>query len=124
MFALAKEHITSVSIVSHPSLLQVPADIEQYRDLATAPLLINSCEVDQQFPIEKQKGTDELLGDGKFKPGYKRTYWDGCEHGFAVSTICSRICCALSLNLLLHLGLGSRRYGELSFTFKWIKINV
>ena len=27
---------------------------------------------------------DELLGDGKYKPGYSRTYWEGCTHGFAV----------------------------------------
>jgi len=24
------------------------------------------------------------LGDGKFKPGYKREYFNGCTHGFAV----------------------------------------
>jgi len=24
------------------------------------------------------------LGDGKFKPGYKREYFKGCTHGFAV----------------------------------------
>ena len=49
-----------------------------------APLLINSCEVDSQFPPAAAEKADEILGDGKFIPGYKRTYWDGCTHGFAV----------------------------------------
>jgi hypothetical protein len=36
------------------------------------------------FPPEKQKVTDELLGDGKYAPGYVREYFAGCSHGFAV----------------------------------------
>lgn len=52
--------------------------------MSTAPLLINSCEIDQAFPPESQKIADEVLGDGKFAPGYVRTYWEGCTHGFAV----------------------------------------
>ena len=36
------------------------------------------------FPLEAQAKADELLGDGKFAPGYKRPYWEGCTHGFAV----------------------------------------
>ena len=51
---------------------------------AKAPLLINSCEVDTQFPAEKQAKADAVLGDGKFAPGYLRTYFDGCTHGFSV----------------------------------------
>lgn len=46
--------------------------------------MINSCETDPQFPQEAQKVADEILGGGKFAPGYERTYWDGCTHGFAV----------------------------------------
>ena len=46
--------------------------------------MINSCTVDGQFPKESQAKADEILGDGKFKPGYKREYFDGCTHGFAV----------------------------------------
>jgi hypothetical protein len=45
---------------------------------------VNSCEVDQQFPIEVQQLVDELLGNGAYKPGYARTFWEGCTHGFAV----------------------------------------
>jgi hypothetical protein len=58
--------------------------IQKLRDVSTNPLLINSCEVDRQFPAENQALADSILGDGKYKPGYERTYWEGCEHGFAV----------------------------------------
>lgn len=47
-------------------------------------MLFNTCEVDPQFPPESQKIADEILGGGKYKPGYERTYWEGCRHGFAV----------------------------------------
>ena len=56
--------------------------LQQYRDEAKVPLLINSCEVDNQFPPEFQAKTDEILKG--FAPGYERTYWEGCVHGFAV----------------------------------------
>jgi hypothetical protein len=46
--------------------------------------LINACTVDQQFPLEAQEQAKQILGDGKFAPGFKLTYWDGCTHGFAV----------------------------------------
>ena len=36
------------------------------------------------FPIEAQALADEILGGSKFAPGYERTYWDGCVHGYAV----------------------------------------
>jgi hypothetical protein len=36
------------------------------------------------FPAEAQAKADEILGGGKFKPGYKREYWEGCTHGFGV----------------------------------------
>ncbi|PFH50997.1 hypothetical protein AMATHDRAFT_75197 [Amanita thiersii Skay4041] len=83
VFDLAFDHVIDVSVVSHPSLLQVPADLEKYKQVAKAPLLINSCTVDTQFPLEAQAKADELLKD-KFAPGYKREYFDGCTHGFAV----------------------------------------
>ena len=46
------------------------------------PLLINSCEFDPIYPKESQVIGDEILGGGKFAPGYKREYWPGCRHGF------------------------------------------
>ncbi|RDX50826.1 dienelactone hydrolase endo-1,3,1,4-beta-D-glucanase [Polyporus arcularius HHB13444] len=81
---LALKGASKVTVVSHPSRLRVPEDLEEYRDKAKAPLLINSCEVDPQFGPDAQKIADELLGGGKFAPGYERTYWEGCTHGFAV----------------------------------------
>lgn len=84
VFDLAFENIIQCAVVSHPSLLKVPADLETYFSKSQAPLLINSCEVDQMFPAEAQAKADEIFGDGKFAPGYKREYFPGCTHGFAV----------------------------------------
>ncbi|TCD71801.1 hypothetical protein EIP91_003144 [Steccherinum ochraceum] len=83
-FRLAFAGESHVTVLAHPSRLQAPGDFEKYRDIAKAPLLINSCEVDKPFPLEAQAIADEVLGDGKFAPGYQRTYWAGCSHGFAV----------------------------------------
>ncbi|OSD04870.1 alpha/beta-hydrolase [Trametes coccinea BRFM310] len=83
-FDLAFNNELQVVAVSHPSLLQIPADLEKYASQSKAPLLINSCETDPQFPIDAQAKADEILGGGKFAPGYVRTYWEGCTHGFAV----------------------------------------
>ena len=57
--------------------------MKEYFEKAKAPLLINSCEVDNAFPQDAQKVADEIF-KGKFAPGYERTYWEGCTHGFAV----------------------------------------
>jgi len=84
VFDLAFENLISVSVVNHPSGLQNPTDLEKYRDLAKAPLLINSCSIDDMFTPEFQAKADEILGEGKFTPGYKREYFEGCTHGFAV----------------------------------------
>ncbi|EGN92089.1 hypothetical protein SERLA73DRAFT_147743 [Serpula lacrymans var. lacrymans S7.3] len=84
VFDLAFENIIHVSVVAHPSLLKSPDDLEKYFATSQAPLLINSCTVDGQFPISSQTTADEIFGDGKFKPGYQREYFDGCTHGFAV----------------------------------------
>ncbi|KAK2465686.1 hypothetical protein APHAL10511_002230 [Amanita phalloides] len=84
VFDLAFENITKVSAVAHPSLLKVPDDLEKYASDSKAPLLINGAAVDSQFPPESQAKADEILGDGKFAPGYRREYFDGCTHGFAV----------------------------------------
>ncbi|KAJ6478733.1 hypothetical protein C8R47DRAFT_1287307 [Mycena vitilis] len=47
-----------------------------------APLLINTCPVDVQFPVESQAKADKMLAD--FAPGYRRKFFEGCTHGFAV----------------------------------------
>ncbi|OSX64121.1 hypothetical protein POSPLADRAFT_1045241 [Postia placenta MAD-698-R-SB12] len=81
---LACKNESHVTVVSHPSRLKIPDDLEKYKTESKAPLLINSCEVDRAFPLEAQASADEVLGGGKFGPGYERTYWEGCTHGFAV----------------------------------------
>ncbi|EJD49375.1 alpha/beta-hydrolase [Auricularia subglabra TFB-10046 SS5] len=81
---LAHENALKSIVISHPSLLELPSDFEKLRKVSNVPLLINSCEFDEQFPPELQEKTDALLGGGKYKPGYERTYWPGCTHGFAV----------------------------------------
>lgn len=102
-FDFAFKNLTHVTVTAHPSLLKVPEDLEvsslepnltrlqtyidipqKYLAESKSPLLINSCTVDTQFPHESQAKADELLGGGKFAPGYEREYWDGCTHGFAV----------------------------------------
>jgi len=83
-FDLAFDNVIQCAVVSHPSLLKVPEDLKTYFSKSQAPLLINSCEVDQMFPIEAQTQADEIFGAGKFAPGYKREYFPGCTHGFAV----------------------------------------
>ena len=55
---------------------------QKYRDESGVPLLVNGCEVDQQFPPEFQAKVDEIFKD--FAPGYERTYWESCVHGFAI----------------------------------------
>ncbi|KAH8116319.1 alpha/beta-hydrolase [Phellopilus nigrolimitatus] len=83
-FDLAFDGVLKAVVVSHPSLLQVPEDLVKFKATGV-PLLICSCEVDGQYPPEKQKIGDEILGGGKTEAeGYKREYYAGNTHGFAV----------------------------------------
>jgi len=82
VFDIAFENVIKVAVVSHPSLLKVPEDLEKYVATSKAPLLINSCTYDQQFPLESSTKADEIFKE--FTPGYKREYFEGCTHGFAV----------------------------------------
>jgi len=81
-FDLSFQGLAKAIAISHPSLLQVPADFEKYKSISTAPLLVNTCEFDDYFPRETQEKAHEVMTG--FAPGYKRTYWEGCTHGFAV----------------------------------------
>ncbi|TFY76690.1 hypothetical protein EWM64_g7325 [Hericium alpestre] len=83
VFELAFEQKIDVAIATHPSAVEVE-HLERYAAVAKAPLQLNTCETDLQFPAEKQAKADELFGDGKFKPGYNQTYFPGVVHGFAV----------------------------------------
>ncbi|KAF7983415.1 hypothetical protein HWV62_22451 [Athelia sp. TMB] len=84
VFDLAFDGVISVAVTAHPSLLKSPDDLERYAKEAKAPLLINSCTNDEQFPLDAQAKADEILGGGKFAPGYVREYFEGNTHGFAV----------------------------------------
>ncbi|KAJ7133252.1 alpha beta-hydrolase [Mycena epipterygia] len=93
VFDLAFDGIIQAASVAHPGLLKTPVDLETYRDKATAPLLINSCTHDPPFPLEAQEQADAILGggsadsslgEGGFAPGYKRLYFEGLKHGFAI----------------------------------------
>ncbi|KAJ3874147.1 hypothetical protein F5051DRAFT_462723 [Lentinula edodes] len=66
VFDLAFENITSASIANHSSHLKSPDDLEVFP--STRPLPAHQSQADE----------------GKFTPGYKREYFDGCTHGFAV----------------------------------------
>ncbi|KAJ7100473.1 Alpha/Beta hydrolase protein [Mycena epipterygia] len=84
VFDLAFDKAIQVAAVAHPTFLVVPDDLEKYRAKATAPLLMNTCTFDEMFPLEAQAQADVILGGGKFAPGFKREYFEGCTHGFAV----------------------------------------
>ena len=81
---LAFANEISVGVVSHPSLLRVPEDHEKL-SINPTPILFNTCEMDPMYPAEAQKKGDELLGNGTQEgEKYKRNYYPGCTHGFAV----------------------------------------
>ena len=49
------------------------------------PLLINSCEIDGMFPTNAQAQADAILGAGLTRAElYRREYFAGCAHGFAI----------------------------------------
>lgn len=91
VFNLAQENILMVGATSHPSFLQNPDDIEKLLKTSHAPMLINSCELDQEYTIAFQNVTDEILGDGQYKPGYKRNYYPGASHGFGTRPDLSKL---------------------------------
>jgi len=69
---LSFDNTIQVAATAHPSFLKVPDDLEKLKAKSQVPLLINGAEVDQQYPIESQLKGDEILGDGKYTPGYRR----------------------------------------------------
>ncbi|EIW79009.1 hypothetical protein CONPUDRAFT_166845 [Coniophora puteana RWD-64-598 SS2] len=54
-----------------------------YLTKATAPLLINLCEIDPPFPPDFQASAGEILKT-KFVPEYHREHWVGCKHELSV----------------------------------------
>ncbi|KIK64639.1 hypothetical protein GYMLUDRAFT_981895 [Collybiopsis luxurians FD-317 M1] len=49
---------------------------------AKAPILINSCTNDSQYPPAAAPQADEIFAS--FALGYKCEYFEGCTHGFAI----------------------------------------
>ncbi|KAH6916281.1 dienelactone hydrolase [Coprinopsis sp. MPI-PUGE-AT-0042] len=82
VFDLAFENIIKVGVANHPSFLKMPEDAERYVATSKAPLLVNTCPVDNMFPQESQIQADKVF-EG-FEHGYKRNDFEGCIHGFAV----------------------------------------
>ncbi|KAF8987854.1 dienelactone hydrolase [Cyathus striatus] len=82
VFDFAFKNDISVAVCSHPSFLKAPDDLEKYKDTSKAPLLLNTCTIDEQFPHSAQEMADKILAS--FEPGYRKEYWEGCQHGFAV----------------------------------------
>ncbi|KAJ9127654.1 hypothetical protein QFC24_001064 [Naganishia onofrii] len=83
---LAIQKRISIGMIAHPSLLQVPEDLEALKKVTSEiPMLFITCETDFQYGPEKQKVGDDILANGTTEgEGYKRIYYDGCDHGFAV----------------------------------------
>ena len=82
--SLAQENAIKAGVFTHPSAMKIPEEFDNLLAKSNVPVLFNTCEDDRAFPIETQAVADEMLGGGKYKPGYQRTYWKGCTHGFAV----------------------------------------
>jgi dienelactone hydrolase len=100
VFDLAFDNAIHVAVIAHPSLLK-PEDLDvrhsfvdilisllstilwqTYIAKSKAPLLINSCEEDDAFPKAFAETADQKFAS--FAPGYRRTYYEGAAHGFAV----------------------------------------
>src|SRR6266849_2523359 len=100
VFDLAFDNVIQAAVVAHPSLLK-PEDLDvrqsfvdilisllsvipsqTYITKSKAPLLINSCEVDEMFPKSFAETADQKFAN--FAPGYRRTHYEGASHGFAV----------------------------------------
>jgi dienelactone hydrolase len=90
------DSILSKAAFAHPSQLRVPEDFERLLEIPPSrriPLLFLTCENDPQFPKEAQSKADEMLeklnvttegNEGNKKMMYKRVYYEGNDHGFAV----------------------------------------
>lgn len=88
-----------VAAMSHPSFIDI-ADLEvritsayaywasltdqrqKYAANYKVPLLINSCEIDTQYPKEKQDKALEVFKDSAAP--FNQPYFPGCTHNFAV----------------------------------------
>jgi len=70
--------------MAHPSSLTVPDDFNTLIAKSHVPVQINTAGLDAVFTPAVQAIADMVLGNGKYKPGYNRTFFPGVAHGFAV----------------------------------------
>ncbi|GAA5957903.1 hypothetical protein JCM3765_006197 [Sporobolomyces pararoseus] len=68
-----------VAVTAHPSLLDVPSDIEALNKKST-PFLINCANEDVMLTKDKAEESEKILKDNK---AFKFIYYDG-GHGFAI----------------------------------------
>jgi len=80
-FDLAFENIIQAAAIAHPAFIK-SEDLDIYVEKSKAPLLINTCEDDELFPKAMAEEADKKFAS--FAPGYRRTYYEGVSHGFAV----------------------------------------
>lgn len=73
--------------MTHPSSLSVPNDWILAKEVSKVPVHINSAEFDTGFRLPLALATDEVMGNGRYEPGYWRTQFDNVGHGFGVSFV-------------------------------------
>ncbi|SCV74627.1 BQ2448_7656 [Microbotryum intermedium] len=82
--ALAVDNVVTCAVAAHPSGIRIPEDLDLLREKSKAPFLINACETDRTWPRDQQDKAEEMMGGGRYAPGWKQNYFPGCTHGFAV----------------------------------------
>ncbi|KAG6917347.1 hypothetical protein DXG01_002918 [Tephrocybe rancida] len=80
---LTQQNLVKVGTMAHPSLLTVPDDFLTLLAKSHVPVQFNTAELDTALTPALQAVADSILGDGKYAPGYNRTFFAGVGHGFA-----------------------------------------
>jgi len=78
VISLAGDKKIDAAAVAHPSLLEIPGDIEKIQ----TPSLWLCAEIDQAFPEQSREATKKILKDRGMKADFK--FYPGTTHGFAV----------------------------------------
>ncbi|KAG6848413.1 hypothetical protein H0H93_000408 [Arthromyces matolae] len=81
---LSQQNRIKVGTMAHPSLLTVPDDFLLLLNESHVPIQFNTAELDTAFTPALQTVADDILGFGRYHPGYNRTFFAGVGHGFAV----------------------------------------
>ncbi|KAJ6585231.1 hypothetical protein B0H19DRAFT_1016290 [Mycena capillaripes] len=81
---LIQNNTVVVGTMAHPSGLNVPTDFELMKAQSHVPVEINNAELDTGFTPALGVGTDAVMDNGQYPPGYFRRQFDGVGHGFAL----------------------------------------